>query len=83
MPGLLDIVVIHAIRHGLDPGSSEEHVAAELADLARASRSLLERALGRIELGLLDRPSRVGHRARDALRTALALIERGEPCASG
>lgn len=70
-----DLLVLHAVRHGLEPGWNTRRVAAELVEMARGRRSLLERALGRIELVLLQRPSRAGQRAREALREALAGLD--------
>lgn len=72
MRGPVDIVIFHALRHGLDPHSDEQQVTLELIAAAGGSRHVLERALSRVDLGLSERASVAGGRAHDALYAALA-----------
>ena len=74
---LADIVTARALRHGLDTGPWSDAVVRELVELARSDRRVLEVALARVERALADRSSRVGERAREALKRALVLSAAG------
>ena len=78
----VDVVTARALHYGLDPATSAGRAARELAVLAKGSRTVVERAMGRVERGLGRRPSRVGLRAKGILEQALALVP-AEPTASG
>lgn len=68
---MADIVLIHALRGGLDPGADVEQAATELVVLARGDRVVLEGTRRRLDLVLSERNSRVGRRARAAVLEAL------------
>ncbi len=76
MRQLEDLVTARALRYGLAPDVPVTAVAEELLAQAHGSRWVLERAIGRIERGLVDRPSRVGRLAREALDVAVRLVGR-------
>lgn len=78
MKRLVDVVTARALRHALEPGPIPGWVAVDLARLARGDHRILDRALNRIEVGLADRTSRTGLRAREVLQRARRLLP-GDP----
>lgn len=74
MSKIVDVVTARALRRALEPGPMSGSAPAELVQLARGDHRVLDRALGRIHLGLADRASQVGVRARDTLEQALTLV---------
>jgi hypothetical protein len=75
----VDTVIIHALRHGMDPGSDVRLVAVELVAAAGGRPSVLRAALARTDRALADRASGVGRRARDALQQSVAVAPRPTP----
>ena len=73
----VDVLTARALHYGLDPAASAGRAAGELAALAKGSRTVVERAMGRVERGLSQRPSGVGVRAKSILELALVLVLTG------
>ena len=71
MRNAYEIVLIRALRYGVNPAGAGRSVPDELVRLAEGNRSVLERALLRVDHALEDRRSAVGERARQALCDAL------------
>jgi hypothetical protein len=70
---IIDVVTARALQHGLGGSGAPADAAATLAELARYERAVVIRAIARVDRALLDRPSDIAERARDALEHALVL----------